>query len=87
MAAPLVVAETDLLMTGPRMLVQYFAAKAPLAVFEPPLALPTYPEEAYWHERFDDDPGHRWLRALIARTAAPLGLGTRPSRRTWREPR
>jgi len=87
MAAPLVVAETELLMTGPRMLIRYFAERAPLAVFDPPIELPTYPEEAYWHERFDEDPGHRWLRAKVRAIAKPLGLRTRPTRRVWREPR
>ena len=83
MAAPLVVARTDLLMTGPSMLIRYFAALAPLQVLEPPIPLPTYPEEAYWHERFDADPAHRWLRELVRRVMQPLGLGSRPQRRTW----
>ena len=75
MAAPLVAARTDLLMTGPSMLIKYFAALVPLQVLEPPIPLPTYPEEAYWHERFDSDPAHRWLREIVRRAAGPLGLG------------
>jgi len=87
MAAPLIVARTDLLLTGPSMLIRYFAELVPLRVFEPPIALPTYPEEAYWHERFEADPAHRWLRELIGRIARPLGLGGKPQRRSWVEPR
>jgi hypothetical protein len=56
-------------------------------VLPPPIALPTYPEEAYWHERFDADPAHRWLRELVAGTMRPLGLGGRPQRRSWVEQR
>src|SRR5262249_703832 len=67
MSAPLVVARTDLLLTGPSMLVRYFADLVPLQVLAPPIELPTYPEEAYWHERFDADPAHAWLRALVRR--------------------
>ncbi|HEX6277671.1 MAG TPA: LysR family transcriptional regulator [Polyangiaceae bacterium] len=83
MTAPLVVARTDLVLTAPAMLVDYFAKLVPLEVFEPPIALPTYPEEAYWHERYDADPAHRWLRELIARVTAKLGTGTRPERTRW----
>jgi DNA-binding transcriptional LysR family regulator len=87
MAAPLIVARTDLLLTGPTMLLRYFAELVPLQILPPPIALPTYPEEAYWHERFDSDPGHRWLRDLVRRTMAPMGVGGRPQRRTWIEQR
>ena len=83
MAAPLVVARTDLIMTGPSMLIRYFAELVPLQVLDPPIALPTYPEEAYWHERFDQDPAHGWLRRLVKKTASTFGLGEKPRTRTW----
>jgi DNA-binding transcriptional LysR family regulator len=83
MAAPLVVARSDLLLTGPSMLIRYFAEIVPLQVLTPPIDLPTYPEEAYWHERFDDDPAHAWLRNLIKKTARQFGLKQRPRKRTW----
>ena len=83
MSAPLVIARSDLLMTGPSMLIRYFAELVPLQVLEPPIDLPTYPEEAYWHERFDDDPAHAWLRQLVKTTARAFGLAGRPRKRTW----
>ena len=83
MTAPLVIARTDLLLTGPSMLVRYFAELVPIQVLPPPIALPTYPEEAYWHERFDEDPGHAWLRALVKVTARGFGLPERPRKRAW----
>jgi DNA-binding transcriptional LysR family regulator len=82
-AAPLIVAGSDLVMTGPRRLIEYFARLVPLATYAPPLKLPTYPEEAYWHERFDADPAHRWLRDLVERATATLGAKTPPERRSW----
>ena len=82
-AAPLIVANSDLIMTGPRRLIDYFAKLLPLATYVPPLELPTYPEEAYWHERFDADPAHRWLRDLVEHATASLGAKTRPDRRSW----
>lgn len=83
MSAPLVVANTDLLMTGPAMLLRYFAGLVPLRLFAPPIALPTYPEEMYWHQRFDHDPAHRWLRERLREICADLGTGTAPERRRW----
>lgn len=83
MTAPLVIARSDLLLTGPSMLIRYFAEIVPLQVLMPPIELPTYPEEAYWHQRFDDDPAHSWLRRLLGSTARGLGLAARPGKRTW----
>jgi hypothetical protein len=65
------------------MLIRYFAEVVPLQVFAPPIDLPTYPEEAYWHERFEEDPAHAWLRGLLATTTRGFGLKERPRKRTW----
>ena len=83
MTAPLVIAHSDLILTGPSMLIRYFAELVPLQVLVPPIELPTYPEEAYWHERFDEDPGHRWLRKLVKTVARGFGLSERPRKRSW----
>lgn len=83
MAAPLIVARSDLLLTAPSMLIRYFAELVPLQVLRPPIDLPTYPEEAYWHQRFDEDPAHTWLRNLVKKTARNFGLQERPRKRTW----
>ena len=83
MSAPLVLARSDLLLTGPSMLIRYFAELVPLQILSPPIELPTYPEEAYWHERFDADPAHAWLRGIIQQTAADFGLRERPRKRRF----
>lgn len=83
MAAPLVISQSDLLLTGPSMLIRYFARLVPLQVLAPPLDLPTYPEEAYWHERFDDDPAHAWLRQMVRTTAQGFGLAEKPRKRSF----
>jgi DNA-binding transcriptional LysR family regulator len=45
-----------------------------LVSFRPPIAIPPIEVSQYWHERFQRDPGHRWLRgacfALFGRTRA-----------------
>ena len=83
MAAPLIVARSDLLLTGPSTLIRYFAELVPLQVLRPPIDLPTFPEEAHWHQRFDQDPAHTWLRNLVKKTARNFGLKERPRKRTW----
>jgi DNA-binding transcriptional LysR family regulator len=38
---------------------------------------------AYWHQRFDEDPAHTWLRNLVKKTARSFGLEERPRKRSW----
>ena len=66
LAAPLVVAQSDLVLTGPDDLLHAFAALAPLRVLAPPLAIDAFPVRLAWHERLHGDPGHRWLREQVA---------------------
>ncbi|MCA9520330.1 MAG: LysR family transcriptional regulator [Myxococcales bacterium] len=65
LVAPLLIAQSDLVLTAPRQLAAQFAEWAGLALFEPPLELPGFDIHAAWHERFQDDPGHRWLRQRL----------------------
>lgn len=75
LAAPLVVAASDLVLTAPRSLCEQMAELAPLRVFEPPLVLAPFSTRMVWHERADADPVHRWLRDAVvdAVTARPSG--------------
>ncbi|WP_034912375.1 LysR family transcriptional regulator [Erwinia sp. 9145] len=61
--APPIVAETDLLCTLPRRMLQRFGET--LDFFEPPLPLPTISVSVYWHPRNNDDPASQWLRSQI----------------------
>ena len=66
--APLVVAYTNLLFVGPRLVCELTAMGIPLQVLKPPLRLPTLTEDLVWHERAAMDPAHLWLRDTIHRT-------------------
>lgn len=60
---------TDLLMSVPSRFTLHFAdllALFDLQVFELPLALEDYSYSIVWHQRADNDPAQRWLRALIS---------------------
>jgi len=58
---PYLVAETDALAVLPSRAARYFAPLHGLAIFEPPMALPTFDYFVAWHERSDNDPATRWL--------------------------
>ncbi len=38
-----------------------------------------------WHEKNNDDPGHRWLRETLMRQLQPDGPGSEPTETSSRE--
>jgi DNA-binding transcriptional LysR family regulator len=69
LVAPFVVAETDLVITVPAQVARLFTRLLPLAAFEPPVPLGGFSMSLVWHERFDADPAHRFLREAVIRSA------------------
>jgi DNA-binding transcriptional LysR family regulator len=65
-ALPAIVAKTGLVATLPRRLAIRAAETLPIAVYEPPVPLPTVDFSLYWHARSHEDSGHKWLRAKVA---------------------
>lgn len=65
LAAPYLVASTDLVATLPERLALQLQQWLPLRLFEPPLPLPGFALSMLWDERLENDPSHRWLRELI----------------------
>lgn len=63
---PFIVARSDLVMTAPVALAERAAEILPLRVLTPPIPLPTTRVVMTWHERFDNDPAHAFLRELAA---------------------
>jgi DNA-binding transcriptional LysR family regulator len=72
-AAGLLAKYTDAIVTVPKPLGTLFARDLNLDVFHPPLKLPQIEIYQYWHERYDRDPGHEWLRALFYEQCSPIG--------------
>lgn len=60
-----VVERTDLLVTIPQRLGELLADPVRLAVYPVPFHLPEYAVKQHWHERYNNDPGNRWLRMQI----------------------
>lgn len=72
LTVPATVAGTDAIAPLPQRLAERFAQQYPLRLLEPPVRLPRIRYAAYWHERSQNDPGHRWLRQLVQQAAQAL---------------
>jgi DNA-binding transcriptional LysR family regulator len=65
LAAPLLVAKTDFIITAPRAVIESLAEPLRLRTFAPPLDVPGFRVAAGWHPRAHDDPAHRWFRHVV----------------------
>ena len=72
LAAPHVVAATDLVMIVPARIAAALAGPLRLTTFAPPVEVPGFQIAMFWHDRHDSDPAHAFLRREIARAAAAL---------------
>jgi DNA-binding transcriptional LysR family regulator len=70
MVCPYVIAASDLIGTMPQSVAKALARTAGLALLDVPLKLPALSVSLYWHERYQDDAGHAWLRQYVAERAA-----------------
>jgi DNA-binding transcriptional LysR family regulator len=64
--APMVLERTDLILTLPARVARVFERRGNLKSLPPPVPIPPAEVAVHWHERFEADPGNRWLRELIA---------------------
>lgn len=69
---PHVVASTDFTAALSRRIAEPAARALGLVTFAPPLALPKGRLGQVWHDRLDADPGHAWLRGVVAEVARSI---------------
>jgi len=62
---PMVLERTDLILTLPARVARVFERRGKLKALPPPVPIPQAEVAVHWHERFEADPGNRWLRALM----------------------
>ena len=66
LAVPFVVRRARVITTMPSRLARYFSEAFGLVTSPVPIDLPSFIISLLWHESFDHDPGHRWLRQAVA---------------------
>jgi DNA-binding transcriptional LysR family regulator len=62
---PMVLERTDLILTLPARVARVFERRGKLKALPPPMPIPPAEVAVHWHERFEADPGNRWLREQI----------------------
>ncbi|MGZ9928352.1 LysR family transcriptional regulator [Streptomyces sp. NC-S4] len=64
--------DTDLVVTLPDAVTRTARDRLGLVTLQPPLPLPDVPLHLLWHQRYDDDRAHGWLRDVAAETVQAL---------------
>jgi DNA-binding transcriptional LysR family regulator len=62
---PMVLERTDLILTLPARVARVYERTGKFRTLPPPMPIPQAEVAVYWHERFEGDPGNRWLREQI----------------------
>ncbi|WGS85610.1 LysR family transcriptional regulator [Methylomonas sp. UP202] len=72
LSAPLIVAQTDMVMAFPKRTALQIAQNQPLQWVPLPLDLPDYAAVMVWHPLQDQEPANRWLRGEIRAACVEL---------------
>jgi DNA-binding transcriptional LysR family regulator len=70
LAVPFLVARAPVVVTMHARLARFFASKLGLSLSSPPVALQEIAVSLLWHESYDRDPAHAWLRQAVLRRVA-----------------
>jgi DNA-binding transcriptional LysR family regulator len=62
---PMVLERTDLVLTLPARVARVYERRGRFKSLPPPVPIPAAEVAVHWHERFDGDPGNRWLREQV----------------------
>jgi len=62
---PMVLERTDLVLTLPARVARVYESRGRFKSLPPPVPIPPAEVAVHWHERFDGDPGNRWLRQQV----------------------
>ncbi|HKQ28421.1 MAG TPA: LysR family transcriptional regulator [Burkholderiales bacterium] len=62
---PMVLERTDLILTLPARVARVYERQGKFKTVPPPIPMPPAEVAVHWHERFDADPGNRWLRDQV----------------------
>src|SRR5262245_62453482 len=66
---PFIVSASDFIATVPDRLARKFTKQLKLQSLRAPMEIPPLRLTLLWHERFNDDTAHLWMRELITKVA------------------
>ncbi|MCL1127479.1 LysR family transcriptional regulator [Shewanella surugensis] len=66
LAAPYTILHSDLILTLPRLVISNLGKRLDIDIYSPPIAIPEYQLNVYWHKLNASKASHRWLRQLIS---------------------
>lgn len=71
--APLIVTQTDMLLTLPSRMAKHFASILKLQCLDTPIEISNFGYRQIWHQRTDHDPAMIWLRKTIKECSESRG--------------
>ncbi|WP_299497056.1 LysR family transcriptional regulator [uncultured Shewanella sp.] len=66
LVAPYTVVHSDLILTLPKLIISNIIDELNIDVYSPPIIIPQYQLNIYWHKLNAKKASHQWLRQLIA---------------------
>jgi DNA-binding transcriptional LysR family regulator len=73
LSVPAIVAATDMIVTVPRSIADYYTRVEKLRIVEPPINIRPYALKQFWHPRYHTDPALKWLREAVVDLFATPG--------------
>ena len=83
LTVPAIVAATDMIVTVPRSIADYYRRVERLRLVEPPINIEPYALKQFWHPRYHADPALKWLRETVV---SLFGTPATASGKTRRSP-
>jgi DNA-binding transcriptional LysR family regulator len=65
LAAPFTLQHSDLILTLPRVVATQMSHLLDIDIFDPPITIPEYQLNLYWHKLHASKASHRWLSQLV----------------------
>ncbi|MGJ7542437.1 LysR family transcriptional regulator [Variovorax sp. LT1R16] len=65
LTVPAIVAATDMIVTVPRSIADYYTRIERLRIVEPPINIRPYALKQFWHPRYQSDAAVKWLRESV----------------------
>lgn len=65
LAAPYTVLHSDLILTLPKLVASHMAQTLDIEIYQPPIEIPDYKLNIYWHKLHASNPSRLWLSELI----------------------